>query len=232
MTYQVEKTAPALLKSALIGLGLLGLTACQHTDVASPSMPERTLRNSVQMVRMPFEIKPEEDGTATPSAATLGQVNAFLGSVRAGHGDVLMLDTGDAPETRVAALQDFIRAHGLAYGGTAALGAKPADGSVVLYLERYVVTTPNCGSWPAEQSNNRRNNPSAHFGCADTANLGLMVANPRDLIAGQDGGNSTAAAVGALYSPAPATSALPGNMTLSLEGMTMSAPVPTGGSEQ
>ncbi|NVJ97058.1 MAG: hypothetical protein HWE25_02835 [Alphaproteobacteria bacterium] len=233
MTYQAKKMAPALLKTALIGMGFMSLAACQHTDTSSATRPETTLRNSVQMVRLPFEIRAEDDGTATPSGATLAQIGAFLASVNAGYGDVLMLDAGNVAPARLAALQDFIRARGLAFGGNAAMGATPTEGSVMLYLERYVVTTPNCGTWPAENGNNRRNNPSAHFGCADTTNLGLMVANPRDLIAGQGNGNSTAAAVGAIYTPAPSSAPAPGNMTLSLEGMTMTAPVPnTGGGQQ
>lgn len=223
MTYQAT-----ILKPAFLGLSLLGLAACQHTDVAAPSPLEATMRNTVQMVRLPFEIKAEDDGTDTPSAQTLASLNMFLATTEAGYGDVLMLDSESASPDRISAIQAFIKARGLTYGGTAKLGSKPAEGSVMLYLERYVVTTPNCGEWAAETSNNERNNPSSFYGCSTAANLGLMVANPRDLVAGQNGGNSTSTAVGAIAGSTPAQSATPpGNMTISLDGMQMSAPMPT-----
>ncbi|SDD85686.1 CpaD family pilus assembly lipoprotein [Kordiimonas lacus] len=190
-----------ILKSAFLGLGLLGLTACQHTDVAAPSHLETTMRNSVQMIRLPYEIKAEEDGTSTPSGATYSGIQTFLKAANVSYGDVLMLDGGNASDDRLMALEDYFKSQGYTYGGTATLGGMPSGGSVMLYLERYVVTTPNCGEWAAETSNNQRNNPSSFLGCSNTANLGLMVANPRDLIAGQSGAGFTSTAVDQLIAP-------------------------------
>jgi pilus biogenesis lipoprotein CpaD len=213
--------------SLLAAISMLGLGACVHTDVETATPAETVMRNSVQMVRLTHEIGAEEDGTATPSGGTLARMNAFLTGVEAGYSDVIMLDSADAPADRIDAIADHLRARGLSFGGTATLGAAPASGTIMLYLERYIVTVPNCGQWREETSDNSRNNPSSFLGCSLTANLGLMVANPRDLLAGQGSGNSTAAAVGALYTPPAATPAA-GNMVLSLDGMTMSAPMPQG----
>lgn len=193
MTYQAK-----ILKSAFLGLGLLGLSACQHTDVATASPYEATMRNSVQMIRLPYEIRAEDDGTSTPSGATYAGIQSFLKAANITYGDVLMLDRGNASDARLSALEDYLKSQGYSYGGSATLGGLPSDGSVVLYLERYVVTTPNCGEWAPESSNNSRNNPSSFFGCSNTSNLGLMVANPRDLVAGQEGRGSTARAVAPL----------------------------------
>ncbi len=190
-----------ILKTAFLGLGLLGLTACQHTDVATPSPLEANMRNSVQMIRLPYEIKSEDDGTSTPSGATYSGIQSFLKAANVTYGDVLMLDRGNASDDRLGAIEDYIKSQGYTYGGTATLGGLPSEGSVMLYLERYVVTTPNCGEWAAETSNNDRNNPSSFHGCSITANLGLMVANPRDLIAGQSGPGITATAVDHLIGP-------------------------------
>ncbi len=226
MDNQARLNKPSLT-SLIAAASMLGLTACVQTDVDVPTQAETVMRNSVQMVRLPLEIRSEDDGTITPSGGTLARVNAFLASVDAGYGDVVMLDAGMVEDGRVDALADFIRSKGLAYGGEAALGAKPADGSMMLYVERYVVTVPNCGQWEEELTDDRRNNPSSFHGCSVTTSLGLMIANPRDLVAGQGRGNSTSAAVGALYTPGTApAAALPGNMTISVDGMTMSAPMP------
>lgn len=226
MNNQAHLTRP-FLTSLLVAASMVGLTACVQTDVDVPTQAETVMRNSVQMVRLPLEIRAEDDGTITPSGGTLARVNAFLASVEAGYGDVVMLDAGTVDDGRLDAMADFIRSKGLAYGGKAALGAEPADGSMMLYVERYVVTVPNCGQWEEELTDDRRNNPSSFHGCSVTTSLGLMVANPRDLVAGQGRGNSTAAAVGALYTPSSTpTAALPGNMSITVDGMTMSAPMP------
>lgn len=202
---------------SVLAIGL-GLSACQTTALTGPTPSETIMRNEVKMVRLPFIIKAEEDGTATPSPYTVGSINAFLRSINAGHGDVIMLDTPDGmASARVDAIAAHFRTAGLVYGGTSTLGAKPAAGTITMYVERYTVTPPNCGNWTAEQTISQKNNPSAHHGCTSMASLGLMVANPRDLIAGENGGNSTAAAVGAIYSPAPTPTGP--TMTLSVQGL-------------
>ena len=210
----------ATCKPALLGLALLSTGACMHDTVANPVMGETVMRNAVTMVRLSHTIEAEEDGTDTPSAPTKAALNAFLTGVNAGHSDIIMLDSATAPARRDA-VAAMIRQRGLVYGGEAPMGATPAAGTIALYVERYIVTPPACGAWPNEPTNNTRNNASAYFGCSNTANLGLMIANPRDLIAGQNGGNSTAAAVSAIYTPSvkPASP----TMTLSIDGLPASS---------
>lgn len=203
----------------------LSLAACKHTAVTEVTPSETVLRNEVKMVRLPFRIQAEDDQTITPSTYTLNGVSLFLRSVGAGHADVILLDAPGIDQLRIDGIAAHIKNAGLIYGGVSTLGAAPAEGEMVLYVERHIVIPPNCSNWRAETSGNDKNNASARYGCAMMANLGLMVANPRDLIAGQSGGNSTAAAVGALYSPTPQASGP--TMTLSLDGL---ADLPAGSS--
>ncbi len=202
----------------------LSLAACQHGSVVEPAISETVVRNEVKMVRLPFSIKAEDDGTATPSNYTLAGINLFLRSVEAGHADVILLDAPDVDDLRVQEVANHIRKSGLTYGGVSTLGAAPAPGEITLYVERHIVVPPNCGFWRAETSGNQKNNASAHYGCASMANLGLMVANPRDLIAGQGSGNSTASAVGAIYSPSPTPTGP--TVTMSFEGLADAANAP------
>ncbi len=210
--------------SFIVGFGL-SLAACQHTAATAPAPSEKVMRNEVKMVRLPFRIAAEDDQTDTPSSYTLNGISLFLRSVNAGHADVVMLDSTDVAPERVDAIIDHIKTAGLLYAGNSALGEKPADGEITLYVERHIVVPPNCGNWGVEISGNDVNNASAHHGCSTIANLGLMIANPRDLIAGQNGGNSTAAAVGAIYTPTPTPSGP--TMTVSLDGLA-NLPVPSG----
>jgi type IV pilus biogenesis protein CpaD/CtpE len=61
--------------------------------------------------------------------------------------------------------------------------ALPRD-SAEFRLDRHLVTLPRCPNWGSE-SQNWSNRPSSNFGCANTTNLGLMIANPADLVGGR-----------------------------------------------
>ncbi len=222
-----------LVKLLTLAAAGLSLAACQHGSVTEPAVSETVMRNEVKMVRLPFTIKAEDDDTTTPSSYTLAGVNLFLRSVNAGHADVVLLDAPNVDQARINEIAAHIKRGGFVYGGTSTLGAAPADGEITLYVERHIVVPPNCGFWRSETSSNDKNNASSFHGCASMANLGMMIANPRDLIAGQGNGNSTASAVGALYSPTPQSSGP--TITMSLDGIAnMPAPTstrPSGGGD-
>jgi pilus assembly protein CpaD len=97
------------------------------------------------------------------------QVHAFL--EEAGYGDLTVTATalGEAlpavPSTGPAAWQ--------------------LNRRVEVVLERYLVTLPACPDWSRESGTDFDNRPSSNFGCATEANLGLMIAEPKDLVRGR-----------------------------------------------
>ena len=56
---------------------------------------------------------------------------------------------------------------------------------VELVLERHLVTLPACPDWSRESGTDFSNQPHSNFGCATQTNLGLMVAEPKDLVRGR-----------------------------------------------
>jgi pilus biogenesis lipoprotein CpaD len=56
---------------------------------------------------------------------------------------------------------------------------------VELVLERYLVTLPACPDWSRQSGTDFANQPHSNFGCATQTNLGLMVAEPKDLVRGR-----------------------------------------------
>lgn len=56
---------------------------------------------------------------------------------------------------------------------------------VEIVLERYMVTPPACPDWSRRSGVDYANQPHSNFGCATETNLGLMIANPRDLVRGR-----------------------------------------------
>ncbi len=71
------------------------------------------------------------------------------------------------------------------------LGLRRRTGSYVeLTIERYMVIPPACADFSQTMGNSRQENTHSNFGCAVMTNLGMMVANPRDLILGRPEGDS------------------------------------------
>jgi pilus assembly protein CpaD len=56
---------------------------------------------------------------------------------------------------------------------------------VELVMERYLVTLPACPDWSRQSGTDFSNQPFSNFGCATQSNLGLMVAEPKDLVSGR-----------------------------------------------
>lgn len=68
-------------------------------------------------------------------------------------------------------------------------------GSALVAIGRYVVSTPSCPNWRKPSSVDSANQPSSNFGCANETNLGLMVADPADLVVGHELDNAEAEAM-------------------------------------
>jgi pilus assembly protein CpaD len=65
--------------------------------------------------------------------------------------------------------------------------------SVLVTIERHVVVLPDCPDWQKPETQNWKNLPMPNFGCANQTNLGLMVADPGDLVRGREMGPADAA---------------------------------------
>ncbi len=175
------------------------LGACSSTDIAAPINHDRDIRAQVQVVRMAHDISLAGAGEAMLSDDAAKSLVAFLVESEARYGDRFFLDPGDnVSVSELAMVRELFAVRALPVGDNAPLGAKPGPRTVRLYLERHVVTAPTCGQWDEELGNSIRNNTSAFFGCSNAQSLALMVADPRDLVAGVDSPRSTAPAVQAI----------------------------------
>ena len=52
-------------------------------------------------------------------------------------------------------------------------------------MERYLVTLPACPDWSRQSGTDFSNQPHSNFGCATQSNLGMTVAEPKDLVSGR-----------------------------------------------
>jgi pilus assembly protein CpaD len=72
-----------------------------------------------------------------------------------------------------------------------------SSSGVCLILEKYLVIPPSCADFSQPIGDARQAHAPSNFGCATTANLGMMLANPRDLIKGRSLGASDGAVMAA-----------------------------------
>lgn len=110
------------------------------------------------------------------------RINNFLAEVNVGGSDHVFIRTKQSGRNhQLTAITKYLRAKRLR---PEIIVARGATAPISIVVGRYLVTAPSCPDWtkrPGQDSGNRR---SSNFGCATTTNLGLMVADPGDLVHG------------------------------------------------
>jgi pilus assembly protein CpaD len=119
------------------------------------------------------------------------KLSAFLDNAQVSADDHVYVEqpaTGDRLSAqRISQIAHQLAARGIGVRTLPAKGDIPADQLTVL-VERYVVTPPNCPDWTKDPVADHDNEVYGNFGCANVTNLGLMVADPRDLVIGRQMG--------------------------------------------
>lgn len=177
------------MKTLLILAIAAAVVGCQTT--ATRPTTEYVKKNKVELVMLQHDVA-FRNGARDPSRAEQVKLDTFLRDIQAGPGDTLILDGGLA-EQRISLGARLAYRH-LTVRQT---GQDGAPGQITVHVERYVVTPPNCPDWSKPVGQDSENSPQPGFGCANTANLGMMVVNPRDLLYGADPGTSDGEAVAA-----------------------------------
>jgi pilus assembly protein CpaD len=119
------------------------------------------------------------------------RLDGWFRSLNLGYGDSIFVDGPYADGARGEVAQVAGR-YGLlvSNGAPATAGAMP-DGVVRVVVSRNRAEVPNCPNWSEPASPNYQNRMMSNFGCGVNSNLAAMVANPTDLIHGQDGSGVT-----------------------------------------
>ncbi len=153
-------------------------------------------RNEVEMTRIPYSISFDGD-KASLSNEMIEQLDIFLMKSNVSYGDELSMDfplmrdgtLSGKDQERMTYLSGLLKKRGLHLSpDVTPFGMSPRQGQARLLISRYVVTPPRCGDWSQPSTDNYGNVNTVNMGCANQANLGLMVANPRDLIIGATNG--------------------------------------------
>lgn len=176
-----------------LGAFLVAGCAVEYDDWPPPGT-EKSLRVGSALIRHDVAFAP---GTAMPSAGELERLDAFLATLDTGYGDVVFVGA-PRPGDPLAAERTARVLDALGRRGVEAASVSPAeadlaqaldlpgreDGRVSLRVRRHRVVLPDCPDWRKPTAADFSNTPSSNFGCATLVNLGRMVADPRDLVAG------------------------------------------------
>ena len=181
----IRMTRPAAVALALtVGLSLAGCAS-------SPS--NRSLYSTKQPVvartNMTLDLNAGSGGLPIPEQKRL---NDWFAALELGYGDRVSIDdpiSSKAPRDNVAELA-------ARYGVLVSEGAPVTVGSLQPGTVRIVVTrsdasVPGCPDWEGRANYNYNNATNSGFGCSVNGNLAAMVANPEDLIHGQEGSSET-----------------------------------------
>lgn len=195
------RIAATVLRLAALGAlsGALSgaLAACapslQNSQWSGAESPKE---NQVLYLRQTYDVR-FEAGKDTLSPAEQQRLSAFLAREEVGLNDEITLAAGSGGgkeqnlgSRRAASVAGYLRALNLKPAADTAAGA-PAD-HVTVVVGRYVVVPPQCPDWRKPSEDDPANTPSSNFGCATATNLGLMVADPRDLVSGKTPSGSDA----------------------------------------
>ena len=191
----------------------LALAACSAADGGGrdPSWIEAHSPKELEVERADYRHAVYfETDQARLDAAQKDRLLDFLRVAEVGPGDTIYLE-GHADERasdlynldlaarRAESVRSFLDAQGFgavavrqtAYGERAPAvpgdtpGAWQQNRRVEVVVDRYLVVLPPCPDWSRRSGTDFANLPHSNFGCATQTNLGLMVAEPRDLVRGR-----------------------------------------------
>lgn len=120
------------------------------------------------------------------------RLDGWFEAMDLGYGDRVSLDDpAKNPATREVV-------EGLAgrYGVLVAEGSPVTEdfiqpGQARVVIVRSTASVPGCPDWSEKSDLNFSNKTHSNYGCATNSNLAAMIANPEDLIEGQDGSGET-----------------------------------------
>ncbi len=185
-------TMQRFLKLAAVSAMALAASGCQTSPVGGLSAANNPSVYSVHqpvVERTDFVFDVATSGDAV-DAAERERLNAWFSTIDIGYGDRLTLDEAAGYQSS-GARQDIARV-AAQYGMRLSEEAAPVtDGEVPAGTIRVVASrsrahVPDCPTWESTGIESTAAT-STNYGCAINSNLAAMVADPNDLVLGQNG---------------------------------------------
>lgn len=175
----MRKTLALLLLASAVG-------ACGHKPYDQPA-------RGVSAVNVPVVARTDyafdaaaPGGMLAPGEAA--RLDAWFRGLELGYGDAIYVDGPYAEGVRTEVAQ-VAGQYGMmvSSGAPVTVGVLP-EGAVRVVVSRNRASVPGCPNWSEPASPNYQNRMISNFACAVNGNLAAMVANPTDLVHGQESG--------------------------------------------
>lgn len=182
--FNTRKIAAPLAASLALALGACG---------GSVNMDNRSLYSVKQPVveRSNYMLDLNTSAEGLP-VSEQQRLSGWFDSMDLRYGDRVSIDDG----SNSLAVRDDVAAIAARYGLLLAEGApvtvgQTGPGQARVVITRTTASVPNCPDWSHTLEHNEKNSTNPNFGCAVNGNLAAMIANPDDLIQGQQGTGET-----------------------------------------
>jgi len=179
----------------VLAVGLL-LAACQSAPESWTGAEVEERRAQAEWALIDHHVM-FPSGSATLTADEKERLVGFLMRQAVDERDTLFVTAfADSPNSvesgRRAAIDRVLRFYHLESQDAPVdqLSDAGAGEHVTLTVGRYVAVLPDCPDWRKPPGYDFHNTTSSNYRCATETNLGLMVADPRDLIIGRDPGRA------------------------------------------
>lgn len=189
-------SARTLTALALAGIGLAGCTSGPSGPITAANNPSLYSVHQPVVERSNFVLDLDASGDRL-SAAEQARLIGWFESIELRYGDQLFVEEpGDYPSPGARAdVARLISEYGLFLrAGAPVVPGRVAPGTVRMIASRAVASVPSCPDWSVRDVNENVNT-SSNFGCAVNSNLAAMIANPNDLVLGQQGSVNSSASV-------------------------------------
>jgi len=161
----------------------------------TPAAPDISLFNriAVKPVQLTHTVH-FAPGSAVLTPSEADSLRTFLGEGRRDNVDGITVIAGDSPiaDQRRARVDQALDTLGFTHRVAPPDANLTAD-AVLVTVNRLAAVPPSCPNWTAVGSYDPSNGSMSNLGCATSADLYLMVADPRDLVAGHAESSTDAA---------------------------------------
>ena len=178
-----RKLAGSLAISLSLALGACGGFPTENKSLYSARQPV--------VERTNFTLDVNTAGDDLP-VTEQRRVADWFDAMGLGYGDRISLDDPTASAAVKEDLAALAGRHGLLVSEGSPVTAGYVDpGQARIVVTRSTASVPGCPDWSANNEANEYNATYPGYGCAVNGNLAAMVANPEDLIQGQEGTGET-----------------------------------------
>jgi pilus assembly protein CpaD len=182
------------ITAALIATGLAGCASGPSGPVTAQNNPSLYSVHQPVVQRTDFVIDLDASGD-TLSYAERARLAAWLDTIELRYGDRLYVEEPrdyPSPGAR-AGVAGLVGEYGMLLqpGAAPIVSGVTAPGTIRIVASRATASVPGCPDWAEKLAPSVATSPN--FGCATNSNLAAMIADPNDLVLGQQGNSSSSA---------------------------------------